>query len=115
MFANVVQQMLLYAQGDNIVLLPALPNDWNYVEFRDLVCDNGVVVALKYDGAKGVFKFSLLSKKGVTVNLYLPKFAKKLTKCTLDDKPKGNQFSVTLPVNKAVEFTYKVPIVKETK
>lgn len=115
MFANVVQQMLLYAHGDNIVLLPALPNDWNYVEFRDLVCDNGVVVALKYDGAKGVFKVSLQSKRAITVNIYLPKFAKKLTKCTLEDKPKGNEFTVALSNGNAVELTYKVPVTKATK
>lgn len=115
MFANVVQQMLLYAHEDKIVLLPALPADWHYVEFRDLVCDNGVVVALKYDGAKGVFKLNLLSKKANSVHLYLPSFVKKLTKCTIEEKPKGNDFVLDLPSGKAVELTYKVPTIKPSK
>jgi len=115
MFANVVQQMLLYAHEDKIVLLPALPADWHYVEFRDLVCDNGVVVALKYDGAKGVFKLNLLSKKANSIHLYLPSFVKKLTKCTIEEKPKGNDFVLDLPSGKAVELTYKVPTIKPSK
>lgn len=115
MFANVVQQMLLYAHEEKIVLLPALPAEWHYVEFRDLVCDNGVVVGLKYDAAKGVFKINLLSKKANSVHIYLPSFVKKLTKCTMEEKPKGNDFVLDLPSGKAVELTYKVPTIKPSK
>lgn len=107
-FANVIQQMLMYSKGNDLVLLPALPSEWKMVSFQDFVAENGAQVSLNLDGEKGVLVIRMESKKETVVNLVLPEGAKKLLKTNLAQKPEGKQqFSVTLPANKTIELQYK--------
>lgn len=107
-FANAVQQMLMYSKGNDLVLLPALPTEWKTVSFEDFLAENGVSVSLNLDGEKGLLVIRMESKKETAVNLTLPEGAKKLLKTNLAQKPDGKQqFKVTLPANKTIELQYK--------
>lgn len=106
-FANVVQQMLMYSQNDDIVIFPALPTDWSTVSFEDFVAENGAWVSANLDGEKGTFTVKIESKKEVTFTLHLPQGAKKLLKTNLSNKPTAQTFSVTVPANKTIELQYK--------
>ena len=109
-FAHVVQQMLLYSRDEVISIFPALPNSWKNVKFSGLLAECGVSVFASLDADKGVMSVKLESKKEAYVNLYLPKFIKKLIKTNLGVKPEGNNFDVTVPANGTVELQYKVKI-----
>ena len=111
-FANAVQQMLLYCCGNYVNVFPAVPSDWHYVEFRDMACDNGVTVSAIKDDYKGQFKVCVSGKKDFVVKLQLPAFVRKPVKCNIDEKPEGNCFELKLRGSKAVELTYKIPQIK---
>lgn len=111
-FANAVQQMLLYCCGNYVNVFPAVPSDWHYVEFRDMACDNGVTVSAIRDDYKGQFKVCVSGKKDFVVKLQLPAFVRKPVKCNIDEKPEGNCFELKLQGSKAVELTYKIPQIK---
>ncbi len=113
-FANAVQQMLLYSHNGFVKVLPAVPDGW-YVEYNDFVCDNGVSVSVKRNPAKGTFRVSLFARKEANITLSLPDNCRKLTKCSLSDKPQGTEFRLTLPAGKAVELVYKIPVDKQAK
>lgn len=106
-FANVVQQMLMYSHGDVIKIFPALPSDWTNVSFEDFAAENGVFVSATLDRDKGTLIVRMESKKETKLKLYLPDGAKKLLKTNLPSKPEGKSFSVTLPANKTIELQYK--------
>lgn len=106
-FANAVQQMLLYSHKDVISVFPALPKEWTNVYFEDFVAENGVYISASLDADKNILVVKLESKKETTVNLYLPVGAKKLLKTNLSVKPDGRNFKVTLPANKTIELQYK--------
>lgn len=106
-FANDVQQMLMYSHKNVLKIFPALPSDWTSVRFENFVAENGVYVKAQLDAAKGVFNLHLESKKEVKVDLYLPDNVKKLLKTNMPVKPDGKHFAVTVPANKSVEFQYK--------
>lgn len=108
-FANDVQQMLLYSHDDVIAVFPALPDDWKRISFVDMVAENGVVVSASLD-AKGIFKVKLSAKRETAVNLFLPSFAKKLVKASGDVTPDGTNFDLIVPANKSVELTYKTNV-----
>ncbi|MCH5152116.1 MAG: glycoside hydrolase N-terminal domain-containing protein [Clostridiales bacterium] len=107
-FGHVVQQMLMYSRGDVIKIFPAISPDWKYVRFEGLLAENGVAVSVSMDGDKGTLSVKLDSKKETFVNLMLPDNVKKLTKTTLQVKPVGKNFDVTVPANKTVELQYKL-------
>lgn len=109
-FANVIQQMLMYANDKDIVIFPALPADWTNVEFEDFVTPCGVFVSVNLDGEKGVLVVRLESKKEANIRLHLPHNVKKLLKTNLSVKPEGKQFDVTVPSNKTVELQYKYSV-----
>lgn len=106
-FANVVQQMLMYSRGDVIKIFPAMPSTWTDVRFDGFLAENGAFVSVNLDGTKGVLTVKLESKKTVNVTLHLPDNAKKLLKTNLTVKPEGKKFSCTVPANKSVEVQYK--------
>lgn len=107
-FANVIQQMLMYSKGNDVVIFPALPSEWKTLSFKEFLAENGALVSVNLDGEKGVLVIRLESKKETTINLTLPAEAKKLLKTNLQQKPDGKQqFKFTLPANKTVEFQYK--------
>ena len=106
-FANVIQQMLMYSVNNDICILPALPKEWTTVAFDDFLAQNGVLVSVNLDGEKGVLVVKLESKKEAAVTLHLPENAKKLLKTNLSVKPEGKVFNVTIPANKSVELQYK--------
>ena len=109
-FAHVVQQMLMYSQGEVLKIFPAIPADWTKVRFDGFVTENGVAVSALLDGEKGVFVLKLDSKKEAYINLYLPEFVKKLLKTNLPLKSESKNFDVTVPANKTVELQYKVKL-----
>lgn len=107
-FANAVQQMLMYSRGNVIRILPALPVEWTNVSFSDFVAENGVNVSVTLDGDKGLLVIRLESKKEAKVTLRLPVNAKKLLKTNLSNKPEGKtSFDLTVPANKTIELQYK--------
>lgn len=107
-FANVVQQMLMYSSGDVIRILPALPSEWTNVSFSDFAAENGVNVSCSLDGDKNLLIIRLDSKKEAKVKLRLPEHAKKLLKTNLSNKPDGKTaFDLTVPANKTIELQYK--------
>ncbi len=109
-FANVIQQMLMYANDKDIVIFPALPADWTNVEFEDFVTPCGVFVSVNLDGEKGVLVVRLESKKEANIRLHLPHNVKKLLKTNLSVKPEGKQFDVAVPSGKTVELQYKYSV-----
>ena len=109
-FANDVQQMLMYSHKNVLKIFPALPSDWTNVKFENLIAENGVIVRAQLDAVKGTFNLHLESKKEVNVDLYLPDNAKKLIKTNMPVKPEGKHFTVTIPAGKAVDFQYKYVI-----
>ncbi|MDE7454854.1 MAG: glycoside hydrolase family 95 protein, partial [Clostridia bacterium] len=48
-FANAVQQMLMYSNDDNIVIFPALPAEWTTLSFEDFLATNGAHVFANLD------------------------------------------------------------------
>ncbi len=109
-FANVIQQMLLYSHKDVISVFPALPKEWTNVTYEDFVAENGVFVSATLDGDKGTLIVRLESKKEASVHLYLPVGAKKLLKTNLSAKPDGKNFKITVPANKTIELQYKYAV-----
>lgn len=114
-FANAVQQMLLYSRDNYVNVMPSVPREWNYVEFEDFACDNGVTISAVKDATKGVFKVSLCAKRDTTITLALPNFLRKIVKYGTDVKPQGNCFEVKLTGGKTCEFVYKIAQVKPDK
>lgn len=106
-FANDVQQMLLYSHKNVIKIFPALPSDWKQVEFCGLLAENGVAVSVKLDDTKATVTIKLESKKDATVDLVLPEGTRKLLKTNLAEKPTEKRFDVTIPAGKCVELQYK--------
>lgn len=106
-FANDVQQMLLYSKKNVVKIFPALPSDWKQVEFSGLLTENGVAVSVKADATKCTLKIRLESKKEAIVDLVLPDGTKKLLKTNLLQKPDKKRFEVTVPAGKCVELQYK--------
>lgn len=106
-FTHVVQQMLMYSKGDILKIFPALPESWGSASFEGFIAENGVEVSANYDADKKSFYLTLKSKKETVVRLYLPNFAKKLTKSNLPFSPRDNCFNVTLSAGKIVELQYK--------
>ena len=109
-FANVIQQMLMYSKGNDLVLLPALPSEWKMVSFEDFIAENGVTVSASIDSDKGVLVVRLTSKKEANVDLHLPVGAKKLLKTNMSVKPDGRNFKVSIPANKTIEIQYKYAV-----
>lgn len=106
-FANDVQQMLLYSCKNVIKIFPALPSDWKNVQFSGLLAENGVAVSVKVDESKNTLSIKLESKKQTEVDLVLPDGVKKLLKTNLQEKPEGKRFTCTIAAGKAVELQYK--------
>lgn len=106
-FANDVQQMLLYSCKNVIKIFPALPSDWSNVQFSGLLAENGVAVSVKVDENKNTLFIKLESKKQTEVDLVLPDGVKKLLKTNLQEKPEGKRFTCTIAAGKAVELQYK--------
>lgn len=106
-FANDVQQMLLYSCKNVIKIFPALPSDWKNVQFSGLLAENGVAVSVKVDESKNTLSIKLESKKQTEVDLVLPEGVKKLLKTNLQEKPEGKRFTCTIAAGKAVELQYK--------
>lgn len=106
-FANDVQQMLLYSCKNVIKIFPALPSDWKNVQFSGLLAENGVAVSVKVDESKNTLFVKLESKKQTEVDLVLPEGVKKLLKTNLQEKPEGKRFTCTIAAGKAVELQYK--------
>lgn len=106
-FANDVQQMLLYSCKNVIKIFPALPSDWKNVQFSGLLAENGVAVSVKVDETKNTLFIKLESKKQTEVALVLPDGVKKLLKTNLQEKPEGKRFTCTVAAGKAVELQYK--------
>ncbi len=106
-FANDVQQMLLYSCKNVIKIFPALPSDWSNVQFSGLLAENGVAVSVKVDENKNTLFIKLESKKQTEVDLVLPEGVKKLLKTNLQEKPEGKRFTCTIAAGKAVELQYK--------
>lgn len=109
-FANVVQQMLMYSKNNDIVIFPALPKDWKTVSFDGFLAENGVFVSASLDGDKGLMIVRLESKKEAAVTLHLPENAKKLLKTNLSVKSTGKEFDITVPANKTIELQYKYAV-----
>ena len=109
-FANVIQQMLLYSRKDVISVFPALPKEWTNVSFEDFIAENGVTVSASIDSDKGVLVVRLTSKKEANVDLHLPVGAKKLLKTNMSVKPDGRNFKVSIPANKTIEIQYKYAV-----
>ncbi|MCM1194936.1 MAG: glycoside hydrolase family 95 protein [Firmicutes bacterium] len=106
-FANVVQQMLMYSRGDAIKIFPALPAEWTNVSFDGFIAENGAEAFASLDGEKGLLTVRLSSKKETKITLYLPDNVKKLLKTNLSVKPEGKVAKITLPANKTIELQYK--------
>ncbi len=106
-FANDVQQMLLYSCKNVIKIFPALPSDWKNAQFSGLLAENGVAVSVKVDESKNTLSIKLESKKQTEVDLVLPDGVKKLLKTNLQEKPEGKRFTCTIAAGKAVELQYK--------
>lgn len=109
-FANDVQQMLMYSHGNVIKVFPALPSDWTNVKFDGMLAENGVAVAATLDGDKGTFAVKLEAKKDTPVTLLLPDSVKKLVKTNLTEKPAGKKIEFTAPAGKTVELQYKIKL-----
>ena len=106
-FANDIQQMLMYSHGNTVKIFPALPDDWTNVSFEGFLCENGAVVSASLDSDKGVVNIEIQAKKETEIDLYLPDNAKKLIKTNLADKPQDKNFTVTVGANKTVQLQYK--------
>lgn len=78
MVSNAIQQMLMYSNGNKISVLHSIPNNWDNINVSNMLTDNGTVVAISHNNAKGVLTIKLLSKKNTTVDLFLPTTVKKL-------------------------------------
>ena len=109
-FANDVQQMLMYSHGEVVKLFPALPSDWKYVKFDGMLAENGVVVSASLDADKGLFSVKLEAKNATPVKLMLPDSIKKLVKTNLPEKPVGKVVDCTVPAGKSVELQYKIKL-----
>lgn len=106
-FANVVQQMLMYSRGDIIKIFPAIPSSWKNIRFDGFLAENGTLVTAFVDAEKETLTVRLESKKANNVTLYLPDNVKKLLKTNLSNKPDGKKISLTVPANKTIELQYK--------
>ena len=109
-FANDVQQMLMYSHDDVIKIFPALPSDWTNVSFYGMLAENGVAVAATLDADKGTFAVKLEAKKETALKLLLPDSVKKLVKTNLPEKPTGKSLSLTVPAGKSVELQYRIKL-----
>lgn len=106
-FANDLQQMLMYSCDDIVKIFPALPKEWKTVRFSNFVTQNGVLVSCDYNQTKGFLKISLETKRERPLILHLPDNVKRLVSCNLQPAPKGKIIEIQLQSNKKIELVYK--------
>lgn len=99
-----VQEMLVQSTPDLIRILPALPNAFQKGEMNGLQTRVGADVTLSWDLKKGSVIAKIKARKAKTVNIVLPKGAKKIKPIGEKsvDYTTGIVTGVSLPANKVV-------------
>ncbi len=73
-----VLEMLVFSKPGEIKLLPALPQKWNQGSIKGLCCRGGLTVSIDWNREKNELNAVLKSKADTKIDLFLPKFVKKL-------------------------------------
>ena len=104
----VIIEMLVYSEKGKIVLLPALPNEWNEGELEGALLRGQIKLEqLKWSG-KNIF-ITLSSQKKQKVVVELPQNIKKMSSGVVKTKQlSGNQVEVTLPAAKSITLSFEM-------
>ena len=64
-----IAEMLLQSRGDRLLILPALPAEWNSGSVRGLCARGGVEAGIVWDGESGCAKLSCASERTVRLSI----------------------------------------------